>query len=64
MNECKCDLPPGIYRVRSDGSVQHVTKVIIDNPTPYPMGVLMGGSIGTLLGLVLIAYIMHRKQIR
>jgi hypothetical protein len=55
-------LPPGIYRVHQDGTIQHVTKVIVHGYTPYPMGLLAGGSIGTLLALVFIAYLMHRRS--
>ena len=62
--ECKCDLPPGIYRVSSDGSIHHVTKVIVhDAPPPLSWNLLGFGSIGTLIRLVIFAYIMHRKRL-
>jgi len=59
--DCTCKLEPGIYRVRSDGSIQHVTQVIVTDVS-YPWYVIGSGSIGLLAALVFLAFLTHRKH--
>ena len=60
MTDCTCKLEPGIYRVHSDGSIQHVTKVVV---THAPLGWAEGCLIVVAFSIVILIGALFWKSL-
>jgi hypothetical protein len=59
MNDCTCQLAPGLYRVASNGSIQHVTKVIVTREPMTPGEFILAAI--CLCAVVLIGALLLRS---